>query len=151
LNDVKKYFFSVADGSKVFVLVVLGDGSLVNENVFVGVVSVDETVAVSDVEPFNASGNTVGDYGFFDTLGDGDSGRGIAGGLFDGIFGLFSVDGGDWLFLNLFGNFSGHLVVVQWFLIKYCVCCCLVSTVFCRIDSRFLVLVSWCYCLITRR
>lgn len=123
-----------------------------NENVFVGVVSVDETVTVSDVEPFNTSGNTVGDYGLFDTLGDGDSGWGISRGLFDGIFGLFSVDVGGWLFLNwLFSNFSGHLVVVQWFLINYCVCCYLVSTVECRIDSRFFFLVSWCYCLITRR
>ena len=56
-----------------------------NEHVFVGVVSVDETVTVSDVEPFNTSGNTVGDYGLFDTLGDGDSGWGISRGLFDGM------------------------------------------------------------------
>lgn len=137
MNDVEKHFLSVANRTKVFVLVVLGDGGLVNKNVFVGVVSVDETVTISNVEPFNTSGNTVGDYGLFDTLGDGDSGWRISGGLFDGIFGLFSVDVGGWLFLNwLFSNFGGHLVVVQWFLIN-CVCCCLFSTVECRIDSRF--------------
>ena len=65
MNNVEKYFFSIADGSKVFVFVVFGDGGLVNENVFVGVVSVDETVAVSNVEPLDDSGDRGGDDSFF--------------------------------------------------------------------------------------
>lgn len=83
-----------------------------NEHVLVGVVAVDETVAVSNVEPFNDSGHAVGDHGF---LGGGWS---ISSGLLVVIVGLFSIDVGGGLFLDgLFCNFSGHFVVlVQWFL-----------------------------------
>lgn len=113
MDDVEKYFFAVTDRSEVFVLVVFGDGGLVNEHVFVGVVSVDETVTVSHVEPFNAASDAVGDHGLL------SGGRSISSGLFVVILGLFSVDVGGWLFFDgLFSNFSGHLVIVfvQWFL-----------------------------------
>jgi hypothetical protein len=110
LNNVEKYFFAVADGSEVFVLVVFGDCRLVHEHVLVGVVSVDETVAVSHVEPFHATGHAMRDYGFF------AGGWRVSSGLFVVILGLFSVDVGGGLFLDgLFSNFSGHLVVIVFF------------------------------------
>jgi len=100
LNNVEKYFFSIADGSKVFVFVVFGDGGLVNENVFVGVVSVDETVAVSNVEPLDDSGDRGGDDGFF------SGGWRVSSGLV--VLGL-SFDLSGWFFLDgLFGNFGSH-------------------------------------------
>lgn len=107
MDDVEKYFFAVSNRSEVFVLVVFGDGSLVNKHIFVGVVSVDETVTVSHVEPFNATGDAVGDHGLL------SGGWSISSGLVVVILGLFSVDVGGWLFFDgLFSNFSGHLVIV---------------------------------------
>lgn len=78
-----------------------------NEHVFVGVVSVDETVTVSHVEPFNGAGHAVGDHELL------RRGWSISSGLFDVILGLVIADVGGWLFLDgLFSNFSGHLVIV---------------------------------------
>jgi hypothetical protein len=114
LNDVKENFFAVADGSEVLVFVVFGDCGLVHENVFVGVVSVDETVAVSNVEPFHTTGDTVSDDGFFGGSWSVSSGLVV-------ILGFFSADVGGWFFLSgFFSNFGGHLVFCgcygQWFL-----------------------------------
>lgn len=52
LDNVKEHFFAVANAAQVLVLVIFSDGGLMDEHVVVGVVAVDETVAVADVEPF---------------------------------------------------------------------------------------------------
>jgi len=114
LNDVKENFFAIANRSKVFVFVVFSDCGLVHKNVFVGIVSVDKTVAVSNVEPFHNTGDTVSDNGFFRGSWSVSLGLGV-------IFGFFSADVGGWFFLSgFFSNFSGHLVFCgcygQWFL-----------------------------------
>jgi len=105
LNDVKENFFTIADRSEVLVLVVFGDCGLMHKNVFVGIVSVDKTVAISNVEPFHNSGDTVSDDGFF------SGGWSVSSGLLV-IFGFFSADVGGWFFLGgFFSNFGGHLVL----------------------------------------
>jgi len=77
----------------------------VHKNVFVGVVSVDETVAISNVEPFYNSGNTVGDDDFFGSGWSVSLGLGV-------ILGFISADVGGWFFLGgFFSNFGGHLVL----------------------------------------
>lgn len=104
MNDVKENFFTIANRSEVFVFVVFGDCGLVHKNIFVGVVSVDETVTISNVEPFYNASNTVGDDGFFSGGWSVSLSLGV-------IFGLFSADVGGWFFLSgFFSNFGGHLV-----------------------------------------
>jgi hypothetical protein len=46
-------FFFVAQTSQILVRVVLGDCRLMYENILVGVQTIDETVSVLDVEPFD--------------------------------------------------------------------------------------------------
>jgi hypothetical protein len=76
----------------------------VYENVLVGVVSVDEAVAISDVEPLHNTGNGVGDDLFLGRLWS------VASCLFIVILSIFSVNGGSGLLLDgLFCNFSGHI------------------------------------------
>ena len=41
-DDVKLYFLAIADGSQIFLRVVLHDGCLVNEHIFFGVIPVGE-------------------------------------------------------------------------------------------------------------
>lgn len=75
-----------------------------HENVFIGVITVDETVAVSDVEPFNGAA----DAGFDDLL------LGVLAGVGWGItFSLGMVVGSDFSsrFLFYFGHFIGDLFV----------------------------------------
>lgn len=87
------------------------------ENVLVGVVSVDETVAISDVEPLDNAAHGVGDDGLFSRLWS------IASGLLVVILSGFSVNGGSWLLLDgLFCNFSGHIGVVVGFFDVLIIC-----------------------------
>jgi len=52
-NDVKFHFFLVAQTSQVFFRVVLCNRRLMNKNVFVGIQTVNKTVTVLYIEPFD--------------------------------------------------------------------------------------------------
>lgn len=61
--DVKLDRLTFADAAQHLLRVVACDGGLVDEDVLVGVVAVDEAVAILDVEPLDGAQNPLGDYG----------------------------------------------------------------------------------------
>lgn len=61
LNDVEQDFLAVANGAKVLVPVVLCDRRLVDEHVFFGIVTIDEAIAVSNVEPLDLAAHALDD------------------------------------------------------------------------------------------
>lgn len=62
LNNVKLNFLSIADRSQVLFLVVVGNCSLVDEYVLLGIVSVNKSVSISYVEPFDDTMYALGYY-----------------------------------------------------------------------------------------
>lgn len=56
LDNIENNFFAVAHRSEEFFRVVLDDGSLMNENVLIGIVSMNEAIAVANVEPLDLAG-----------------------------------------------------------------------------------------------
>ena len=57
----RKVYLAIADRANCFLRVVLGDSSLVDKHVLLGVVAVDEPVAGLDVEPLDSAGYFPGD------------------------------------------------------------------------------------------
>jgi hypothetical protein len=55
--DVKLYNFAISDASEIFPGVVLDDCSLMDKNIFFGVISVNEAISALDVEPFYTAGD----------------------------------------------------------------------------------------------
>jgi hypothetical protein len=53
LDNVEDDLFAVTHRSEEFLRVVLDDGSLMDKNILVSIVSMNETVAVANVEPFH--------------------------------------------------------------------------------------------------
>jgi len=64
LNNIKLDNFFIANAADSLGWVVLQDGSSMNKDIFVGVISGDEAISSTDVEPFNGST----DFGFNDGL-----------------------------------------------------------------------------------
>ena len=63
------YQFTVTDTSDGFLGVVFGDCCLMDEDVFLGVVSVDETISGFDVKPFDGTADFGGDHFFRSFVG----------------------------------------------------------------------------------
>lgn len=53
--------FRISQAAKVLLGVVVGDSSLVNKDVFLGVVAVDESIAILDVEPLDDASHVFSD------------------------------------------------------------------------------------------
>merc|ERR1719220_234059 len=61
-HNVKLNNLAIADRPDSFLRVVLDDGSLVNKDIFLGVVPVDESISRLDVEPFHRAAHLGGDH-----------------------------------------------------------------------------------------
>jgi hypothetical protein len=61
-HNVKLNNLAIADRPDGFLRVVLDDGSLVNKDIFLGVISVDESISRLDVEPFHRAAHLGGDH-----------------------------------------------------------------------------------------
>jgi len=55
LNHIEFNVFIITNTAQVFLGIILLDCSLMNENVFVCIVAIDETIAISYIEPFNGA------------------------------------------------------------------------------------------------
>jgi hypothetical protein len=55
LDNVKFYFFCFTNAFLVFVWVVLWNGALVNEYVFICIISCNETITIFDIEPLDCT------------------------------------------------------------------------------------------------
>jgi len=61
-DDVKFNFFTITYTSQVFLWVIFCDGSLVNKNVFIVIITVNEAIATSYIEPFYFTSDLVSYY-----------------------------------------------------------------------------------------
>lgn len=69
-NDVELDDLAISHATHGLSRVVLNDGRLMDEYIFLGIISINETVATLDIEPFHSSGHFVSDdHLLLDSLG----------------------------------------------------------------------------------
>jgi len=61
-DDIKFNFFTITYTAQVLFRIVFRDGSLVNENVFIVVITVDKAITTSYIEPFYYASDLAGYY-----------------------------------------------------------------------------------------
>jgi hypothetical protein len=69
LDDIEFHLLSISETAKELLRVVVGDGSLVDEDIVIGVTAVDETISLLHIEPLDSSSDSLGQHRLLLSLG----------------------------------------------------------------------------------
>lgn len=61
-DDVELDLLAVSQTSQELLRIIIGDGGLMDEDVFIGIVAIDKAVAVLHIEPFDLAGDSASQY-----------------------------------------------------------------------------------------